>query len=324
MAVPSHPWASVIIPIKDERDNLVPLIDGLLEVMASHAASKIRPFEIILVDDGSSDGSSEALDRLAEQYRQVRVFHFDRNYGKTCALDAGFGQSSGEIIIHMDGDLQQDSKDILKLIPYIDTHDLVCGWRQERQDGLVKRISSRIANHVRNFFTRDGIHDAGCPLKIFRRPVLEQLRLFEGMHRFFPALALMHGFTVTEVPVRHYPRIHGVSKYGVRRFMRGFLDLLTITFLTGYSQRPQHLLVICTSVGTEQGQYAIAVARPDIRSCRIDTQSFVRTVQQIGNGDRGRFQIRIVHIRNRQSGAVDNRGCSGIFGEGDRRIDARG
>lgn len=232
MAVPSHPWASVIIPIKDEKDNLVPLIDGLLEVMASHTASKTRPFEIILVDDGSSDGSSEALDRLAEQHRQVRVFHFDRNYGKTCALDAGFGQSSGEIIIHMDGDLQQDSKDILKLLPYIDTHDLVCGWRQERQDGLVKRMSSRIANHVRMSFTHDGIHDTGCPLKVFRRSVLEQLRLFEGMHRFFPALALMHGFTVTEVPVRHYPRIHGISKYGMgNRLFTTLYDLIAVRWM---------------------------------------------------------------------------------------------
>ena len=169
MAVPSHPWASVIIPIKDERDNLVPLIEGLLTVMSSHATSQTRPFEIIFVDDGSSDGSSDALDSLAAQHSQIRVFHFDRNYGKTCALEAGFSQSSGDIIIQIDGDLQQDSQDILKLLPYTDTHDLVCGWRQERQDGLVKKMSSRIANRVRNFFTHDGVHDTGCPLKIFRR-----------------------------------------------------------------------------------------------------------------------------------------------------------
>jgi dolichol-phosphate mannosyltransferase len=232
MTVPSHPWASVIVPIKDERDNLIPLIEGLLTVMNSHAASQTRPFEIIFVDDGSSDGSSEALDRLAAQHRQVRVFHFDRNYGKTCALNAGFNQSSGELIIQTDGDLQQDSQDILKLLPYTDTHDLVCGWRQERQDGLVKKMSSRIANRVRNFFTHDGVHDTGCPLKIFRRPVLERIHLFEGMHRFFPALALMHGFTVTEVPVRHYPRIHGVSKYGMgNRLFKSLYDLIAVRWM---------------------------------------------------------------------------------------------
>ena len=127
MTVPSHPWASVIVPIKDERDNLVPLIEGLLTVMNSHAASQTRPFEIILVDDGSSDGSGEELDRLTAQHPEVTTLHFDQNYGKTCALDAGFRQSSGELIIGIDGDLQQDSEDILKLLPYTATYDLVCG-----------------------------------------------------------------------------------------------------------------------------------------------------------------------------------------------------
>ena len=232
MAVPSHPWASVIVPIKDERDNLVILLDGLLTVMTSHATSQTRPFEIIFVDDGSTDGSSEELERLAAKHSHVRVFHLDRNYGKTCALDAGFTQSTGDVIIEIDGDLQQDSEDILKLLPYTATYDLVCGWRQQRQDGLVKKMSSRVANRVRNFFTRDGVHDTGCPLKIFRRPVLERICLFEGMHRFFPALALMHGFTVTEVPVRHYPRIHGVSKYGMgNRLFKSLYDLIAVRWM---------------------------------------------------------------------------------------------
>lgn len=232
MTVPSHPWASVIVPIKDERENLVILLEGLLTVMTSHATSQTRPFEIIFVDDGSTDGSSEELERLATQHSHVRVFHLDRNYGKTCALDAGFMQSSGDLIIEIDGDLQQDSEDILKLLPYTATYDLVCGWRQQRQDGLVKKMSSRIANRVRNFFTRDGVHDTGCPLKVFRRPVLERICLFEGMHRFFPALALMHGFTVTEVPVRHYPRIHGVSKYGMgNRLFKSLYDLIAVRWM---------------------------------------------------------------------------------------------
>ena len=228
----STPWASVIIPIKDERENLSPLVASLFKVLDSHERSQSQPYEIIFVDDGSSDGSSEALDRLATDHPQIRVFHFDRNYGKTCALEAGFGQSRGEIIIQIDGDLQQDSEDILKLLPLTETHDLVCGWRQQRQDGLVKKMSSLIANRFRNHFTHDGVHDTGCPLKVFRRPVLERIRLFEGMHRFFPALALMYGFTVTEVPVRHYPRIHGVSKYGMgNRLFKSLYDLIAVRWM---------------------------------------------------------------------------------------------
>jgi len=205
---------------------------SLLKVMDSHELSRSRPYEILFVDDGSGDGSSDELDRLAREHSQVRVFHFDRNYGKTCALEAGFRQSTGEIIIQIDGDLQQDSDDILKMLPYTNSHDVVCGWRQQRQDGFVKMLSSRIANRVRNCFTHDGMHDTGCSLKIFRRPVLERIRLFEGMHRFFPALALMHGFTVTEVPVRHYPRIHGVSKYGMgNRLFKSLYDLIAVRWM---------------------------------------------------------------------------------------------
>lgn len=232
MTLSSSPWASVIIPIKDERENLAPLIASLMKVMDSQDLSRSRAYEIIFVDDGSTDGSSDELDRLAREYAQVRVFHFDRNRGKTCALEAGFYQSSGDLVIHIDGDLQQDTEDISKLLPYTASHDVVCGWRQQRQDGLVKKYSSRIANRFRNFFTHDGVHDTGCPLKVFRRPVLERITLFEGMHRFFPALALMHGFTVTEVPVRHYPRIHGVSKYGMgNRLFKSLYDLIAVRWM---------------------------------------------------------------------------------------------
>jgi glycosyltransferase involved in cell wall biosynthesis len=137
------------------------------------------------------------MDRLAAEHPEVHTFHFDRNYGKTAALDAGFRRSTGDLIIQIDADLQQDSEDILLLLSYMDSYDVVCGWRKDRQDNLIRKLSSRIANFVRNVFTHDGVHDTACPLKIFRRGALEQLYLFEGMHRFLPALALMHGFTAT-------------------------------------------------------------------------------------------------------------------------------
>lgn len=231
---PLNPWASVIIPIKDELNNLPPLLAGLLKVLDSHENSRSKPFEIIFVDDGSSDGSSEELDRLAVQHPQVIVLHLDRNYGKTAALDAGFSRSAGDIIIHIDGDLQQNSEDILELLPLTSTYDLVCGWRQGRQeaDGVVRKLSSVIANRVRVAVTHDGMHDTGCPLKVFRRPVLERIRLYEGMHRFFPSLALMHGFTVTEAPVRHYPRVHGLSKYGMgNRLFKSLYDLIAVRWM---------------------------------------------------------------------------------------------
>ncbi len=222
-----RPWISVVIPIKDERDNLPPLTEQLLKVLDAHERSRTVPFEILYIDDGSTDGSSAVMDQLAAQHPQIRVLHFDRNYGKTAALDAGFRHASGDLILTMDGDLQLDAADIPFLLPLAATYDLVCGWRQNRHDSIIRKISSRTGNLIRRAITGDRLHDTGCELKLFRRAVVEKLQLFEGLHRFMPALALMHGFTVTEVPVRHYPRIHGTSKYGLgNRFFKVLYDLI--------------------------------------------------------------------------------------------------
>lgn len=227
-----RPWASVVIPVKDERDNVVPLTEHLLKVLQTHEASRAASFEILFVDDGSTDGTALMLDQLAERYESVKVLHFDRNYGQTSAFDAGFKRTSGALVITMDGDLQNDPEDINTLLPHSEQFDLVCGWRMNRHDNIVRMISSRIANAVRSAVTGDRIHDTGCSLKIFQRAVIERLQLFEGMHRFFPALALMYGFTVTEVPVRHHPRAHGVSKYGVgNRLFRGLYDLFAVRWM---------------------------------------------------------------------------------------------
>lgn len=228
----SQPWISVVIPIKDERDNLRPLTDQLLKVLQSREESDTAPFEIIYVDDGSSDGSSELLDRLAAEHPPVTVWHFDRNYGQSAGFDAGFKRSTGALIATMDGDLQNDPADIGVLLAHAKDYDLVCGWRTNRHDSLIRKISSRVANAVRSAVTGDRVHDTGCSLKLFRRPVVDRLQMFTGMHRFFPALALMHGFTVTEVPVRHHPRTHGVSKYGVgNRLFKGLYDLIAVRWM---------------------------------------------------------------------------------------------
>jgi glycosyltransferase involved in cell wall biosynthesis len=223
-----RPALSVVIPIYNERDNLAPLTAQILKALTGHVAA----FEVIYVDDGSTDGSGPLLDQLARDYPEVRAFHFDRNYGQTAAFDAGFHQSAGEFIATLDGDLQYDPHDILTLLPLADRYDLVCGWRQDRHDNLVKRLSSRIANAVRVAVTRDGVHDTGCSLKIFRRRVVERVPLFEGMHRFFPALARMHGFTVAEAPVAHFPRAHGRSKYGIgNRIFKSLRDLIAVRWM---------------------------------------------------------------------------------------------
>lgn len=232
MTHPPQPWISVVIPIKDERDTLISLTEQLMKELQARQESRTAPFEIILVDDGSRDGSSEVIDRLAAEHASVTALHFDRHYGQSAGLGAGFRQATGTLIATMDGDLQNDPADIGTLLPYAKDYDLICGWRTDRHDGLLRKVSARVANVVRSAVIGDRIHDTGCSLKLFRRRVVDRLPMFRGMHRFFPALALMHGFTVTEVPVRHHPRIYGASKYGIRdRLFSGLYDLFAVRWM---------------------------------------------------------------------------------------------
>ncbi|MDH5562567.1 MAG: glycosyltransferase family 2 protein [Nitrospirota bacterium] len=232
MTMLSLPWISVVIPIKDERDNIPLLASQLLKFFEVRPESEAASFELVFVDDGSTDGSESLLDEIGLQSPAVRVIHLDRNHGQTAAFDAGFRQARGALIATMDGDLQYDPNDFAKLLPLVGKFDLVCGRRAARHDNMVRRWSSRIANQVRNWVIHDGIADTGCSLKIFRRAVIERMPLFKNMHRFFPALAQMYGFTVTEVPVQHYPRAHGLSKYGVgNRLFVGLYDLFAVRWM---------------------------------------------------------------------------------------------
>lgn len=223
---------SVVIPVKDEKENIGPLTDQLIRVLNILATAKDEAFEILYVNDGSTDGSGELLDDLAKKHREIQILHFDKNYGQTAAFLAGFRRSRGKIIITMDGDLQEDPDDIATLLPLLEKYDLVCGWRKRRKDSLFRKFSSRMGYLSRRMITRDRIHDSGCSLKVFRREVVEQMPAFEGMHRFFPELARMQGFTVTEIPVRHFPRVHGRTKYGFsNRVFKVVSDLLAVRWM---------------------------------------------------------------------------------------------
>lgn len=228
----SHPWISVVIPIKDEKDNIPPLASQLLKFFSQREESTSTPYEIIFVDDGSTDGSSTLLEELARQYSEVRIVSLDQNYGQTAAFDAGFREARGDLVATLDGDLQYDPTDFANLLPLTARYDLVCGKRADRHDSFVRRLSSKIANAVRNAVVHDRITDTGCSMKIFKRAVVRRIPLFKGMHRFFPALALMYGFSVTEVPVRHFPRAHGQSKYGIgNRLFAGLYDLIAVRWM---------------------------------------------------------------------------------------------
>jgi dolichol-phosphate mannosyltransferase len=219
---------SIVIPIYNERENLVPLEEKLNESLASLDLD----YEIILVDDGSRDGSAELIVKLQKHNPHLRLTRLTKNFGQSAAFMAGFRNANGKTIVTMDADLQNDPADIPLLLEKIGEYDVVCGWRHERNDPWVKKISSKIANAVRNQLSQESIADTGCSLKAFRRECFESLIMFNGMHRFFPTLMKMEGFTVTEVKVRHHSRLHGQSKYNIRnRLWSSWNDLLGVRWL---------------------------------------------------------------------------------------------
>ena len=230
---------SIVVPIYNEEDNITALYRAITAALDASDSN----YEVILVDDGSSDGSFGALKALAAQDRRVKVIRFRRNFGQTAAMSAGFDAASGDIIIPMDGDLQNDPADIPRLIDKLHQgYDVVSGWRSDRKDTFITRkIPSMLANALISTFTGVHLHDYGCTLKAYRREVLEGINLYGEMHRFVPALASQVGAKVAEIPVNHHPRLHGKSKYGISRTLRVILDLMTVKFLLAYSTKPIQL-----------------------------------------------------------------------------------
>jgi len=248
---------SVVIPLYNEEKNLEPLYQQLKAALDGAG----REYEIIIVDDGSTDRSFEVLKRLHEDDERLKVIRFRRNFGQTAAFAAGFDHSQGEVVITMDADLQNDPADIPLLLRKIEEgYDVVSGWRLPRQDPfLTRRLPSMIANWLISQVTGVHLHDYGCSLKAYRREVVKNVQLYGELHRFIPALASWMGISVAEVSVRHYPRRFGRSKYGLSRTSRVLLDLLTVRFLLSYSTRPIHIFgglgLISFAVGIGLGGY---------------------------------------------------------------------
>jgi len=230
---------SIIVPVFDEQESLVELHQQIETVCQSNGLE----YELIFIDDGSTDQSWETIGKLSSAFPQVRGIRFRRNFGKAAALTAGMKAAQGEYLMMMDADLQDDPSEIPQFLKkFHEGYDVVNGWKQRRLDPWHKVYPSKVFNWMIGRLTGLKLHDHNCGIKLFHREVAAEVRLYGELHRFIAVLAHARGFRVTEVPVHHRSREFGQSKYGVKRFLRGFLDLLTVTFLTGFSQRPQHIL----------------------------------------------------------------------------------
>lgn len=232
------PEVTVVVPLFDEEDNVVPLFRAL----AASLGELGRTYEVVAVDDGSRDATYARLVEVAAGDRRVRVVRLRRNYGQTAAMAAGFDEARGGIVIPIDGDLQNDPADIGRLLEKIDEgYDVVSGWRQDRRDGRVRCLVSRMANRLIAKVMGVPLHDYGCTLKAYRVEIIRETQIYGEMHRFLPALAYQAGATITEVPVRHHPRASGRSHYGLGRTLKVLLDLLTVKFLSVWSTKPSYL-----------------------------------------------------------------------------------
>jgi len=232
------PKISIIIPLYNEAESLPHLKETLDRILAREKLDA----ELLFVNDGSTDSSREQLDRFAESDPRVRVIMFRRNYGKSAAVDAGFRSALGEYVITMDADLQDDPEEIPNLIAKLEEgYDLVSGWKKKRYDPLSKKIPSRIFNWSVRIFSGIRLHDFNCGLKIYRRQVLETIRVYGELHRFIPMLVAAQGWRVGELIVQHHPRRWGTTKFGISRFVGGMLDLMSVLFITRFKTQPMHL-----------------------------------------------------------------------------------
>lgn len=249
------PELSIVIPVHNESPNIKPLYEELTQTLGQYG----RAYEILIVDDGSTDDSFEQLAALQARDPHLRVIRFRRNFGQTAAFAAGIAQARGRLVVTSDGDLQNDPRDIPAMVAQIDQgHDIVCGWRKDRKDKFItRRVPSILANKLISWATGVPLHDYGCSLKVFRAEVIKPLRLYGEMHRFLPAIASQIGVKIAEMEVNHRARRAGVTKYGLSRTIRVVLDLATVKFLLSYSTRPLHIFGL---IGLIAGGLGSAIA----------------------------------------------------------------
>ena len=231
---------SLIIPVYNEEKNVSLLVEKIEETMKKSYEN--NSYEIIFVDDGSKDQTLYKIKESQKKNKNIKAIVFRRNFGQTAAIDAGVQHASGNIIVTLDGDLQNDPRDILRLIEKLHQgYDVVCGWRYRRKDNLGKVLASRVADKIRKVLINDKIHDAGCSLKAYRADVIKSIALYGEMHRYIPVILAMKGYRVAEVKVKHHRRKYGKTKYGINRLFKGALDLLYVVFWGNYSARPLHI-----------------------------------------------------------------------------------
>ena len=239
---------SIIIPVFNEEDNVIPLFHAINSVMI-----KVKEkYEIIFVDDGSKDNTLEYLKDLLNNgfnSNSLRIIQLQKNYGQTQALLAGFDNAKGDLIVTIDGDMQNDPKDIPNLLAAMSTdYDVICGWRKNRKDNLFKKIPSKLNNFLNRKLNHLNIHDSGCTLRVYRREAIENIQLFAEGHRYIPAILANQGFRVGEIVTEHHARMNGKSKYGLKRLFRGFIDLITLSVINKWGQKPSHLFSILTLI----------------------------------------------------------------------------
>jgi dolichol-phosphate mannosyltransferase len=219
---------SVVVPVYNEEENLPILVPRIIDVIKPMG----RGYEMIFVDDGSTDRSRQILKEMARTCPEIRTLGFKKNCGQTAAGAAGLKEARGDVVITLDADLQNDPADIPMMMSHLKDYDMVTGWRQKRKDTWVKRVSSKIANRIRNRLSEETIRDSGCSYRVYKRECLQNLKLYKGMHRFMPTLVKMEGFRVIEVPITHHPRKYGVSKYTTwNRMWRALADLLAVRWM---------------------------------------------------------------------------------------------